>query len=184
MKDEQQHDLAPLIELAHHRWNIVIVAELHRRSGAKFITLANSLGISRGSLTASLGHLIELDLVMRNPGHGHPMRPEYLLTESGSDIGSHCLTLTRLLERRDETDLAFRKWTLPLVAAIGRDVRRFGEIRVALEGATARAVTLSLKSILAGRWASRSLIDAYPPAAGYRLMPKGLRILKQVAALY
>lgn len=185
MNDEKKFDeLVPLIELVHRRWNIPIIAELHSRSGAKFVTLVNALDVSRGSLSASLNDLIELGLVRKNTGHGHPMRPEYLLTEAGAEIGEQCLSLTRLLRKRDETELAFRKWTLPLVAAIGDEVRRFNEVRFALKDATPRAVTLGLKSLLGQRWAARTLIDDYPPAAGYELMPKGRTILGRIGGLY
>ena len=177
-------ELAPLIELVHHRWNIPVIAELHRRSGAKYITLVNSLNVSRASLAASLEDLIDQGLVRRNTGHGHPMRPEYLLTEDGSVIGEHCLSLARLVRRRKEGDLAFRKWTLPLVAAIGDEVRRFHEVRDVLAGATPRAITIGLKSMLERRWAARTLIDDYPPAAGYELRPRGRRVLDCVSGLY
>ena len=119
-----------------------------------------------------------------NIGHGHPMRPEYLLTDDGLVIGEHCLSLARLVRQRKEADLAFRKWTLPLVAAIGGKVRRFHEVRDVLLGATPRAVTIGLKSLLAQRWATRILIDDYPPATGYELRPKGQRILTCVSGLY
>ncbi len=176
--DDQSTRIEPLIELVHHRWNIPVLAELHRQSGAKFVTLVNRLGVSRGSLSTSLNDLIDQALVTRNPGYGHPMRPEYLLTPDGQDIGGQCLQLARLVERRKEADIAYRKWTLPLVAAIGVGVRRFNELRITLgDEATARAVTLGLKSMLAEGWAERSLIDNYPPAAGYALQPKGRRVL-------
>ncbi|MDJ0701264.1 MAG: winged helix-turn-helix transcriptional regulator [Woeseiaceae bacterium] len=173
--------LRPLIQLVHHRWNVPVIAELHRRSGAKFVTLANSLGASRNSLTVSLNDLIDQGYVQRNPGHGHPMRPEYLLTNKGEAVGKYCLRLARLIDRRDDADLGYRKWTLPLVAAIGHGVRRFGELRDTLgDAATPRATTLGLKAMLAADWAERTLIDDYPPTAGYRLVAKGRRILRPV----
>lgn len=174
----QTPSLEPLIELVHHRWNIPVLAQLERQSGAKFVTLAESLGVSRASLSASLRDLMDQALVQRNPGYGHPMRPEYLLTPRGQRIGKQCLRLARLVERRDEADVAYRKWTLPTVAAIGGGVRRFNELRSILGStATPRAVTLSLKSMLAEDWAERSLIDDYPPTAAYALRSKGRRIL-------
>ena len=118
-----------LISLVQHRWNIPVIAELYRHSGTKFVTLINHLSVSRASLTASLGHLIDLGLVERNTGYGHPMRPEYLLTKDGTTIGADCCSLMRIVRRRDELDLAFRKWTLPLVAAIGQQNLRFNELR-------------------------------------------------------
>jgi DNA-binding HxlR family transcriptional regulator len=89
--DKNKPELGPLIELVHHRWNIPVIAELYRRSGAKYVTLVNSLDVSRASLSTSLNDLIDQGLVRRNTGHGHPMRPEYLLTEDGLVIGEHCL---------------------------------------------------------------------------------------------
>lgn len=182
--DKDKPELAPLIELVHHRWNIPVVAELYRRSGAKYVTLVNSLDVSRASLTTSLNDLIEQGLVRKNPGHGHPMRPEYLLTDDGLVIGEHCLSLAQLVRQRKEADLAFRKWTLPLVAAIGEEIRRFHEVRELLIDATPRAITLSLKSMLERRWAARTLIDDYPPAAGYELRPRAQQILTCVSELY
>ena len=94
------------------------------------------------------------------------------------------MKLTRTLQRADETDFAFRKWTLPLIAVIGEETRRFNELRSQLDGATPRAITLGLKSLLHQRWATRTLIDEYPPAAGYQLMQRGRRVLTCVDALY
>jgi DNA-binding HxlR family transcriptional regulator len=176
-------DFGQLISLVHHRWNIPIVAELHRTDGAKFITLANRLGVGRASLSSSLEHLIGLGLVERNEGHGHPMRPEYLLTATGATIGDDCLSLIRILNRRDEADMALRKWTLPLVAAIGDRLSRFSDLKTVLRDATPRAITLGLKTLIQGRWAARTLIDEFPPTAGYELRPKGQRILTYVHEL-
>ena len=135
--------------------------------------------LSRSSLSASLNGLIELGLVKRNPGYGHPMRPEYLLTESGAAIGEQCLRLAQLLDRRDEADFAYRKWTLPLVAAIGEGVERFSEVRIALgDRATPRAIAMGLKSMLSAEWAKRSLVDDYPPRAGYALTSKGRSVFR------
>ena len=161
-----------------------MLALLYKRSGCKFVTLVNSLGVSRASLSASLTDLIEMGLVRRNTGHGHPMRPEYLLTDEGKEIGAICANLNTAVQRRRAADLAYRKWTLPLMAALGDDVLRFNELKAALSVATPRAITLGLKSIVHERWATRTLIDDYPPAAGYQLRPTGQRILSCVDGLY
>lgn len=177
MKQESRRDLAPLIDLVHHRWNIPIIAEIHARSGAKFVTLVNSLPISRSALSASLQDLIALGIVARNEGHGHPMRPEYILTRVGEQLGADCEELVRVVSRRRAGDIAFRKWTLPIVAAIGDQAVRFNEVRSALENASPRAVTLTIKTLLSRKWIARNIIDDYPPAAGYQLMATGRRIL-------
>ena len=175
--------LERLIDLVHHRWNIPVLAELYRLKGAKFVTLARALSVSRASLSTSLNDLVALQLVHRNPGHGHPMRPEYLLTERGAGVGEQCYTLHRLLCRRDDQDLAFRKWTLPMVATLGHEVRRFNEVQRALPAATPRAIALALKSLLDRRWVRRKLIDDFPPTAGYELLARGRTVLGHVGGL-
>ncbi len=182
--DRTSERLAPLIELVHRRWNIPILAELYQRGGAKFVTLVNALDVGRASLAASLAHLIEMGLVMKNPGHGHPMRPEYVLTDAGKAVGEACLDLTKAFTKAADVDLALRKWTLPLVAAISKDVRRFNELSRALPNATPRAVTLGLKGLTAQDWVNRTVIDDYPPTVGYELSNKGLRILDRIDALF
>lgn len=183
MSPLKHSDLSRLIGFVHHRWNVPVVAELYRHSGAKFVTMVNHLGVSRASLSTSLADLIDRGLVVKNPGYGHPMRPEYLLTKDGESIGDQCQALTRIVRPGEEADLAFRKWTLPLVVAIGDETRRFNEIRSLLVGATPRAIAIGLKSLLEQRWASRSLIDEYPPTAGYRLMRKGQKVLSCIDGL-
>lgn len=111
------------------------------------------------------------------------MRPEYLLTDKGQSIGADCFALTRLVQVQGEADLAYRKWSLPLVAAIGTRSLRFRELRSALAGATPRAITLGLKSLLEQKWAIRNLFDDFPPRAGYELGPRGLHIHSLVDGL-
>ncbi len=184
MEIEPTHDeLSALIALVHRRWNIPILAELHKQGGAKFVSLANALDVGRASLSASLNDLIELGLVVRNTGYGHPMRPEYLLTEAGRAFSEGCAELMRGLRTAPDVDLGLRKWTLPLVATIGTDVRRFSEVKAALPQATSRAIALALKAMSERNWIRRSLIDDYPPTAGYTLKPKGRRILEVVRQL-
>ncbi len=176
-------DLSSLIALVHRRWNIPILAELHTQRGAKFISLANALDVGRASLSASLNDLIDLRLVARNTGHGHPMRPEYLLTEAGRKVGERCSELMQGFRTATDIDLALRKWTLPIVATIGDDICRFSDVKNALRTATPRAITLALKAMSEHNWLRRTVIDDYPPTAGYALKPKGRRILKMVRRL-
>jgi DNA-binding HxlR family transcriptional regulator len=176
-------NLERLTSLAHHRWNIMVIAELHRSSGAKFVSLVHRLTVNRGSLRASLTNLIALGFVRKNTGHGHPMRPEYLLTSQGIAIGDHCSDLVAVIQSRNEVELAFRKWTLPIVAAIGEQNLRFGQVRSSIPDATPRAITIALKSLLHEKWAARNLIDDFPPTAGYALRSKGRRILTSLGTL-
>ncbi len=72
--------MSTLVALFHNRWSVPILAELHRQRGSRFVTLARTLGMSRESLRRTLAALIESGLVGRNPGYGHPLRPEYVLS--------------------------------------------------------------------------------------------------------
>ena len=49
-----------------------------------FAVIERRFNLSRNSLTRTLSYLREQGWVMPNPGHGHPLRPEYILTESGA----------------------------------------------------------------------------------------------------
>jgi DNA-binding HxlR family transcriptional regulator len=157
----------------HRRWSAPILAELLRgdtvQGGAKFITLANRLRLSRESLKATLDHLILHDYVMRNPGYGHPLRPEYILAEAGHDIAPACRDLMRILTQSELERAALRKWSMPALLAIGRGVRRFGALKIALSGITARALTLALKDLASARLVRRRVIDRYPPVTAYSL---------------
>lgn len=180
----QRSGVSNLIDLVHHRWNIPVLAALTKHSGSKFVALVNELNVSRPALSASLTDLIDLGLVYRNTGHGHPMRPEYLPTKAGQEIGQRCVVLHDIVQRRKAADLAYRKWTLPLVAVMGEEALRFNEMMSALSDATPRAITLGLKSMVHERWATRTLINDYPPAATYQLRRKGQQIFTCIEALY
>ncbi|WP_405241400.1 winged helix-turn-helix transcriptional regulator [Lentisalinibacter salinarum] len=187
MDDESQggrrERLTPLLDLVERRWSIPVLAELHRGSGAKFVTLAHRLDVGRGSLSATLTHLIELGLVCRNPGHGHPMRPEYLLTDRGRRAAYHCAGLARVVGEGGNADVAYRKWSLPLIAVIGDGRVRFRDLRRSLTSATPRAITLGLKGLLEHHWIERSVLDGYPPAAGYCLRAPGKRVYASLEGL-
>ncbi len=167
-------NLGLLISLLHYRWNLSIVAELHRHNGAKFITLHKRLGASRSGIYRCLDALAAQGLVRKNPGHGHPMRPEYLLTPAGRTIAEPCTELLLALKTHRDEQVGLKKWSLPLVAVIGVQETRFGELRAALMNITPRALTLSLKTLEKQRWVKRHLINAYPPAVTYELGQPGL----------
>src|SRR2546421_6886856 len=132
-----------LIALFHHRWSAPVLAELLRQKGSRFAALAGGLGVGRESLRRTLDSLLELGLVARNPGYGHPLRPEYVLTRRGHAVAERC---RRLLAALDDgtADVALRKWSLPLLVALRRP-SRFSELRAELTGVTGRALALALK---------------------------------------
>ena len=74
--------MSSLVALCHHRWSLPVLAEIGRTRGTRFATLTGRLGVTGESLRRTLAYLQEEGLVERNPGYGHPLRPEYLLTRA------------------------------------------------------------------------------------------------------
>jgi DNA-binding HxlR family transcriptional regulator len=154
-----------LIALFHHRWAAPILAELRRQKGARFAALAGILGVGRESLRRTLDALIDLGLVARNPGYGHPLRPEYVLTRRGTHVAARCARLLGALG--DKREVALRKWSLPVLIAL-RHADRFSELRDELPGITPRALALALKDLQAAGLVERRVDeDAYPPTVVY-----------------
>lgn len=136
-----------LSRFVHYRWTLPIIAELHATDGAKFITLVNRLGLSKDSLSRTLEALAQQGWVMRNPGYGHPLRPEYILTPAGMLLGDPCYRLMQVLQSYRLEDTALRKWSLPILLVLGQGATRFSDILSAFPGITTRAVTLALKDL-------------------------------------
>ena len=155
--------------LFHRRWAVPVLSELHRSRGAKFITLHERLGVSRETLRVTLDDLIEEGWVQRNLGHGHPMRPEYLLAADGRLLAPSAARLMRTVRRMGIEPLAFMKWTMPLTWVLGHEPHRFGQLRARLPDITSRALTLSLKGMQTVGLVRRDVYDEYPPVTSYAL---------------
>ena len=165
-----------LIALFHHRWAPPTLAELGRREGVRFVELQNRLGVGRDSLRRALDSLLDLGFARRNPGYGHPLRPEYLVTDRGRDAAKTC---ARILDAGEE-DVLLRKWSVPTLAEL-HDDRRFSELRAALPGVTPRALALALKDLEAGGLVERDVRDMYPPTTRYRTTRLGDAVRRALA---
>ncbi len=169
--------LSHLATLFNRRWAVPVLAELHKGRGAKSITLANRLGVNRDSLRATLDELIEHGWIARNPGYGHPMRPEYLLTRRGEKLGPSCVRLMAALRNMGIQRIALRKWSMPITLALAGGVEHFGELKRILPGITSRALTLGLKELQRTGLIERRIVDQYPPTTSYRLTRRGRRLV-------
>jgi DNA-binding HxlR family transcriptional regulator len=161
--------MSTLVSLFHNRWSVPILAELHRQRGSRFVTLARTLGMSRESLRRTLAALIDAGLVGRNPGYGHPLRPEYVLTRSGERIARACRPLVETIRDAGLEEIGFKKWSMPVVYALATKPRRFSELRELLPGISPRALTLALKELEGAGIVERRVTDDYPPSSIYRL---------------
>lgn len=155
------------------RWTIPVLALLSREQGSRFAVIARAFGLSHNSLSRCLTHLKACGWVIPNPGHGHPLRPEYLLSEAARPVGALC---ERIEAARAQLKLAnggLPRWSLPLVAGLGPDWSRFGEIQARLAPVTPRALSTTLKAVIDEELVRRRLEDRYPPLPLYALTGKG-----------
>ena len=154
------------------RWAVPVLAQLDSTNGCKFVTLSNNLNGSRASLKVSLELLDRLNLVRPNTGLGHPLRPEYILTDKGKLISKPAAALVSCLERADVVEQGLKKWSMPIVFAIKEGSDRFSAISSYLDLATDRAVSKSLSELHNAAIIQRKLIDGRPPHNSYLLARK------------
>lgn len=164
--------LPTVLALSRYRWTIAILAALSG-GGARFVEILNRVGLSRDSLSRALEQLIDAGWIIRNPGHGHPLRPEYLLTESGEAMAGVACAIMRTQSHLEIPVKGMTRWTLPLVHVLAAGQNRFSGIERALPEASPRAVSMSLKTATAQRLVKRTVLDGFPPTTEYLLSENG-----------
>lgn len=168
-------DLRWLIE---SRWFAPLLALAEREEGVRSAALVARLGISRSMLGGVLDRLLRRGWIIRNPGHGHPLRPEYVLTEAGRPVGAWC---ARVMEERRHLGLdrnALGRWALPLVGRLDRRWERFSWLEAQLSPISPRSLSLGLKQLLEARIVDRRLEDSFPPRPLYGLTGHGQRLAR------
>lgn len=165
--------LDQLGRLGKRRWSAAVIAMLAARDGARFVELLNRLGIARESLVRTLEGAIDAGWIMRNPGHGHPLRPEYILTPDGRRIAPACQALIRTQADLHLPSTSLSRWSLPIVRTIGEGGNRFAMIERNLPFSNPRALTQSLKSLIGQELVNRTIIANFPPVPDYRLSSRG-----------
>lgn len=174
-------DIDLIVKIASKAWALTILSLLHRGVPGRQAPLVAASGAGRTAFVQSLHHLIELGLIARNPGHGHPLRPEFVLTEKGKVLAA---LANRILDSAGgaETTLIRRNWTVPVLGVIGAP-RHFSEIRTRLPPITDRALSLTLKSLEDRNWVRREVDGAArPPRPAYLAINRGAEISGAVAA--
>jgi len=159
--------------LEANRWAIPVLALLSREQGSRFAVIAHAFNLSHNSLARCLATLREQGWITPNPGHGHPLRPEYLLSEAGRPVGALCERIEAARTRLKLATGDLPRWSLPLVAGLGPDWARFGEIQARLAPVTPRALSTTLKAVIDEALVQRRLEDRYPPLPLYALTGKG-----------
>ena len=175
-----------LTRLSAGRWLVPLLAmaskDANAGGGLRFAEAVRRLGLARGVARASLDALVAGGWLARNPGHGHPLRPEYVLTGAGRAAGEWS---EAVMAARAELGLApdaLTRWTLPLVAALAGGEARFGALSAALAPVSPRALSLTLKAALAERLAARRLEASFPPVPVYALTQRGRRLAEALGS--
>lgn len=165
--------LADLVALGRSRWAVPVLADLAAHRGARFVELLHRLALPRDSLVRTLHALNEFGWVMRNPGHGHPLRPEYLLTTEGARVAAGATAIAATQAQLGLAPGSLTRWGMPLVRTIGSGQARFSELARTLTAATPRAISQGLQALAMYDLVNRQVLDSYPPATLYRLTPGG-----------
>jgi DNA-binding HxlR family transcriptional regulator len=165
--------IATLNALGRYRWTVPVLAMIGARAGGRFSELANRIGLPRESLSRTLDAAIAAGWLIRNPGHGHPLRPEYVLTAEGVRIAEACRAIVAAQHRAALPPDAMTRWSLPVIRLIADGENRFNAIARALDGATPRALAGSLKALAGHALVDRQVLEGYPPLTTYALTPRG-----------
>lgn len=162
-----------LIALGSHRWLVPLLADLAGHKGARFVELIHRLGLSRDSCTRTLEAAARIGWVQRNPGHGHPLRPEHILTEAGAAAAARAATIAEAQAAIGLPPGSTTRWGLPLVVGIGGGHDRFNALSRLLVPATPRALSQGLTALGSHGLVRREVIDTRPPASRYDLTASG-----------
>lgn len=173
-------DFTLLVNISARAWGLTILSLLHQGVPARQSRLLAASGAGRTAFRQSLDHLIQIGVLERNPGHGHPLRAEFRLTETGTiaaALAAHLLAGTS----DEEQTLLRRTWTVPVLTVM-REPCYFTDIRQAVSPITDRALSQVLKAMEDQDWVERSVDgDARPPRPVYTTVNRGSQISRMTA---
>ncbi|TNJ41782.1 winged helix-turn-helix transcriptional regulator [Phaeobacter sp. B1627] len=173
-------DIRVLVNITSRAWSLPILSSLHSGVAGRQAPLLAATGAGRTAFTQSLDHLIELGLLERNPGYGHPLRPEFRLTKTGAAVAAIANQIHTVSTEQD-WPLLRRSWTLPVLTSLHKP-RHFTDIKRHFPRITDRALSQSLKSMEARSWVCRSVDGtARPPRSLYSAVNAG-GLISQVIA--
>ncbi|MGZ8997286.1 MAG: winged helix-turn-helix transcriptional regulator [Allosphingosinicella sp.] len=162
-----------LVQLSASRWFMPVLAVMDETGEARFGVLVRRLNISRSALSRCLDSLQTLGWLGRNPGHGHPLRPEYLLTQAGRPLAAWSARVMRERARLGLATPELGRWSLPLLVHLESGWKRFSMIEAELHPISPRSLSMTLKQGLESRLVTRRLEDVFPPLGLYGLTARG-----------
>lgn len=174
-------DINLIVNITSRAWALSILAQLHRGVAGRQAPLLAATGATRTAFAQSMNHLIALELVERNPGYGHPLRPEFRLTLQGQAAAALAYDIQNV-PRSEDLDLLRRTWTLPVLTVLHQP-KHFNQIKRNLTSITDRALSKSLSAMEERAWVSRNVDEAArPPRSIYHAVSAGGMISNVVAS--
>jgi len=173
-------DIALLVNLTSKTWSMKILALLHSGVPGRQAPLIAATKASRSSFAASLEHLVRLELLEKNPGHGHPLRPEFRLTQTGWVAAATAGRIVEIVPDDDAFALIRRNWSVPILAVTATP-KRFSAIKSGLGAITDRALSKSLYDLEDRAWLMREVdVSRRPSFPTYHAVNEGREINRAI----
>lgn len=173
-------DIEAFVNMTSRAWAVPILAAMHSGVAGRQAPLLAATGAGRSSFGQSLEHLLAIGLMERNPGYGHPLRPEFRLTQRGVRAAAVAYRVQEATSR-DDQKLLRRSWTLPVLVAVHRP-QHFNDIRRGLHTITDRALSQSLRLMEEKSWVCRRVeLETRQPRPVYHAVNTG-QVISSIAA--
>ena len=172
-----------LVNLCSRAWSLTALSLIANGTPARVSPLASTAGCGRTSMGVSVRHLLELGILERNPGHGHPLRPEFQLTTHGEDIAEWAAQLSDMINTDQHKLLLRQKWPLPLLHNLPKE-KRYSDLRRELRPVTDRALSNCLSQLRTGNLITRHVSNLRsPPEVSYLTKQNGIKIHRHLVTL-
>jgi DNA-binding HxlR family transcriptional regulator len=109
-----------------------------------------------------------------------PVREPSAAAEAGPaepDAGPSACRAREVLQRVGD------KWSMYVIDLLGQGTMRFSELNRAVDGITARMLTVTLRGLERDGIVTRTIHPVIPPRVDYALTPMGLTLLDAIGAL-
>ncbi len=133
------------VKLSSRAWCVPILSHMHAGIPGRKAQLIAACQAPRNSFSQSLQHLFDLAVIERTPGHGHPFRPEFRLSEDGIKIAAQAHEIWSQTQPQHRA-LLQKSWVMPLLLC-AQTPRTNKALKDALTPITDRALSLILRSL-------------------------------------
>ena len=144
--------------LFKYKWLVPVIAQIHLQNGGRFVSIYKEQGMSRSMLTSTLKHLINYGLIIKNPGYGHPLRPEFILTPLGKQFAPFCVEFMELTKNQNLSFVLQNRWAAPIIFKTGTTQARFNHYKKSLKPITSKALSESLNFLVANNFINKKII--------------------------